>query len=137
MLIEVKVKTTRKEGKKTRKRVETYILEKEFFAQAEYDVTADLQGIESFEIQSLRLSPIKEIDTTSTGQYTYIATLKDTFITDDGSEKHLKYKVLLWANDLSAATQRAHILAQQGYNMLIEELKQIDCVYLTQKPDGK
>ena len=42
MLIEVKVKVARVIDSKTRKRTENYILNKEFFSEAEYAVTAHL-----------------------------------------------------------------------------------------------
>ena len=42
MLIEVKVKVARVIDSKTRKRTETFLLEKELFSQAEYAVMAAL-----------------------------------------------------------------------------------------------
>lgn len=130
MLIEIKVKTTSKEGHRTKKKLETYLIEEEFFANAEYEITKELQGMESFEIQSMKISSIKEIDTQSAGQFSFIATLRDTWTADDGTEKHLKYNILLWANDLTEANHRVKQLAKQGYDMLIEGIKQADYEYL-------
>ena len=94
MLIEVKVKVARVIDGKTRKRTETYIVDDcQLFVEAEHQVTAALVGeqndgiVEEFEIQSLRLSPIKEVCTEYSGQFSFIATLKDVFLTDDGTEK--------------------------------------------------
>ena len=136
MLIEVKVKVARVIDGKTRKRTETYVLNKEFFSQAEYDATGLLNEdttVEDFQIQSLKLSQIKEIDDQSINNSipSFIATLIDIFHEDDGTEKKLKYKVLLWADNLTSANRRALELSHQGYDMLVEGIKQVDYEYLT------
>jgi ssRNA-specific RNase YbeY (16S rRNA maturation enzyme) len=139
-LIEVKTKVSRMINAKTRKITETYIINKEFFSEAEYAVSSVLaeeqnQGlIESFEILSLKDSSIKEIAT----QYrndenpTFLITLKAIWLEDDGTEKYIRYKVLLWAADLTEANSKAHELAREGYDMAIEGIKQADYIYLTQ-----
>lgn len=135
MLVEVKVKTARTVDNKTRKKTETYLLEKEFFSEAEYKVTSDLTEevnsklLDSYEIQSLRISPIKEVVQTK-GNNSFIATLKDVWVDTDGTEKQLKYKVLLWADNLTEANQNAQALARQGYDMQIEGIKQVDYFYI-------
>ena len=134
MLIEAKVRVKRNIDGKPRKRTETYIMEKDFFTQAEYAVSALLSNdAEEFEIQSLKLSPIKEITEQQTGEHTFIATLRDIFHDDEGNEKFLRYKVLLWADNLTQANQRAQDLSHQGYDMLIEGIKQVDYEYLTEE----
>ena len=136
MLIEVKVKVARVIDSKTRKRTENYILNKEFFSEAEYVVTAHLNeettlgSVESFEIQSLKISQIKEIACMTKGSYSYIGTLKDIWLDNDGTEKTLKYKVLLWANDTTDANNKFLQLARQGYDMMVEGIKQADYEYL-------
>lgn len=136
MLIEVKAKVARKIDNKVRKRMETYLVEREFFSEAEYTVTdwltreKEYGEVNSFEIQSLRMSPIKEIADQYSGEYPYIATLIDIFTDDDNNEKKLKYKVLLWADSLTQANQRAQALSKEGYDMLIEGIKQVDYEYL-------
>lgn len=136
MLIEVKIKVARIIDGKTRKRTETYILDKEFFSEAEYTVTHllnDEQGsgvIENFEIQSLKLAQIKEVCSQFEGDFSFLATLKDIWLEDDGTEKTLKYKVLLWAENLTQANQRVQQLAREGYDMQIEGIKQVDYEYL-------
>lgn len=135
MLIEVKVKVSRIIDAKKRKKLETYVLQKDFFSEAEYAVTALLNGqhdegtVDSFEIQSLKLSPIKEIADQYEGQYSYIATLKDIFHDDEGNEKYTRYKVLLWADDLTSATHNVRELQREGYDMQIEGLKEVDYKY--------
>lgn len=142
MLIEVKVKVARVIDGKTRKRTETYVIDNcELYSNAEYRVMSVLiheqeEGtVESFEIQSLRLSQIKEIDdqTINNSIPSFIATLIDIFHQDDGTEKKLKYKVLLWADNLTAANRRANELSHQGYDMQIEGIKQVDYEYLSEQ----
>ena len=143
MLIEVKVKVARIIDGKTRKRTETYVVDKEVFAEAELTVMTALtqeqsEGVvESFDVQSLRVSAIKEIDEESfdNANPSFIATLRDLFHDDEGNEKQLKYKVLLWAPSLTMADGRAHALSHQGYDMLIEGIKQVDYIYLTESTD--
>ena len=148
MLVEVKVKVARIIDGKTRKRTETYIVDKELFSEAEYMVMARLaqeqeEGlVEDFEIQSLRISPIKEVcdqwfdDYIISGYPAFIATLKDIFHADDGTEKTLKYKVLLWASNHSEALRRVTELSREGYDMQIEGIKQVDYEYLTPTDNG-
>lgn len=135
MLIEVKVKVARVIDNKVRKRVENYLMDGELFAQAEYKVTEVLTEeqnngtVDDFDIQSLRISPIREVANQFSGSDTFIATLKDIWLDDDGNEKTLKYKVLLWADDLTQANSNALQLARQGYDMQIEGIKQVDYEY--------
>ena len=142
MLIEVKVKVARIVDEKVRRKTETYLIDREFFSEAEYAVTALMQEeeashlIESSEIQSLRVSPVREICTQYEGSTSFIATLKDIFITDDGTEKATKYKVLLWADSLTEAMARTNVFVRQGYNMLVEGLKEVNYTYLSpSEPD--
>ena len=89
--------------------------------------------IEEFQIQSLKISPIMEVCTQYEGEIAYIATLKDYFHTDDGTEKIIKYKVLLWANNHAEALSRIQELAREGYDMHIEGIKEVDYVYLNEE----
>lgn len=140
MLIEVRVKVARVIDGKTRKRTETYVVDGcELYSNAEYRVMSALVQeqedgtVENFEIQSLKLSQIKEIDdqTIDNTLPSFVATLIDIFLQDDGTEKKMKYKVLLWADNLTAANRRANELSHQGYDMQIEGIKQVDYEYLT------
>lgn len=136
MLIEVKAKVAWIIDGKIRKRLETYIIDKEVFAEAEYAVMTALSNAvnessaDSFEIQGLKVSPIKEIVTQYSGDYTFIVALRDTMLQDDGSEKTIKYKVLLWANNITEAMTHAREIAQQGYDMQIDSLKEVSYTYL-------
>ncbi len=136
MLVETKVKSEMIVDNKVRKVTETFILDTTFFSTAEYSVTEMLEKekeagtLKDYEIQSLRISPIKEIANQYHGEHSYLATLKDIWTDDDGTEKHLKYKVLLWANDLQEAIANTHEMAKEGYEMLVESLKEVDYIYL-------
>ena len=138
MLIEAKIKITKKVDNKYRKSVETYLLDEEFFSHAEYALThlldADMEAhggpIYDFYITSMKCSSIKEIADQFKGEHSFIATLKDIFVDDDGNEKALRYQVLLWADNLTEANQRAQQLAKEGYDLLIEGIKQVDYEYI-------
>ena len=137
MLVEVKVKVSRIINEKTRKRNETYLVDNcQLFTEAEYYVTSELTEeqqsnlIVDFDIQSLKVSSIKEVYTQIHGETPFIVTLKDIFIADDGTEKPLKYKVILWADSLSDANRVAHELAREGYDMYIEGIKEVDYEYI-------
>lgn len=136
MLIEVKAKVAWIIDGKVRKRLETYIIDKEVFAEAEYAVMTTLNNVvndssaDSFEIQGLKVSPIKEIVTQYSGDYTFIVALRDVMLQDDGSEKTIKYKVLLWADSISEAITHAREIVQQGYDMQIDSLKEVSYTYL-------
>ena len=138
MLIEVKVKVARVIDGKTRKKPETYIIDEEFFANAEYAVTHILDAeqmageVENFDIVSLKQSAIKEIDEQSLNNAlpSFIATMRDIFHDDEGNETQMRYKVLLWAETITAANTRANLLSHEGYDMLIEGIKQVDYIYL-------
>jgi hypothetical protein len=135
MLVEVKVKVARIIDAKTRKRTETFIVpDCELFVNAEHAVmsslTSDGNTVEDYQIQSLKLSQIKEIADQFSGEHNYIATLKDIFHEDDGTEKAMKYKVLLWADNLTQANANVEQMTREGYDMQIEGIKQVDYEYL-------
>lgn len=119
---------------KPRKTTETYLVEKEFFSEAEYTVTKLLSGetVQEFEIQSMRISPIKELATQFKGEHSFMATLRDIWTDDKGNEKYLRYKVLLWADTLTQANQRVQELSKEGYDMLVEGIRQVDYIYITE-----
>lgn len=136
MLIEVKVKVAWIIDSKIKKRVETYIMDTEVFAQAEYTIMTNLTRdkdagiIDSFDIVSLKASSIREICSQYEGENSYIATLRDIIIQDDDTEKTIRYKVLLWANNISDAMSHTREITSQGYNMSIDGLKEVNYTYI-------
>lgn len=143
MLIEVKTRVSWIIDSKVKKRMETYLIDKEVFAEAEYAVMALLSDyrndgtVSDFEIISLRQSIVKEVITQYEGELTFIVSLRDVTLQDDGSEKVIKYKVLLWADNISEAMTHAREIAQQGYDMQIDGLKEVSYTYLTIEENGE
>lgn len=141
MLIEVKTKVSWVIDSKVKKKIETYLIDKEVFAEAEYAVMNLLNSyqnestVSSFEIVSLRQSVVREVVEQYEGEGTFIASLRDTFLQDDGSEKIMKYKVLLWADNISEAMTHTREIAQQGYDMQIDGLKEVSYIYLNSEED--
>ena len=136
MLIEVKAKVAWVIDNKIKRKLETYILDQEVFANAEYAVMRLLSDhrnegtVDGFEIQGLKISTVKEVITQFQGEYSFIASLRDTMLMDDGSEKTIKYKVLLWSDSITEAMTHAREIAQQGYDMQIDSLKEVNYTYL-------
>lgn len=98
MLVETKVKSEMIVDNKVRKVTETFILDTTFFSTAEYSVTEMLEKekeagtLKDYEIQSLRISPIKEIANQYHGEHSYLATLKDIWTDDDVQRSILNTK---------------------------------------------
>lgn len=143
MLVEVKAKVARIIDGKTRRRVETFLVpDCDVFSSAEYIVLNALVNeqeegtVNSSEILSLRQSSIKEVCSQFQGEFTFIATLKDIFHEDDGTEKVLKYKVFLWADNLTEANHNVQLLAHEGYDMQIEGIKQVDYEYMDRRSES-
>lgn len=136
MLIEVRTKVAWVIDGKIRKKTETYILDRETFSLAEQEVISllntykDEGTVEYYEIQVMRISSITEICNQYQGDISFIATLRDIVLQDDGTEKQLKYKVLLWADNISQAMANTRELASQGYDMQIDSLKEVTYTYL-------
>lgn len=140
MLAEIRVKVKRRINGRARKRVETFLYDMDLFSDAEYEVLSLLKGqfdsgeVEEYEIQSVKLSSIKEVADQYKGGCPYIITLKDVWTNDEGVEKSLRYKVLLWADSLKEAAERAHELQKEGYDMLVEDVRETE---LTLIKEGK
>lgn len=136
MLLETKAKVAWIIDGKVKKRTETYILDADIFAQAELVVMTELtkyknEGtVDSFDILSIKASPIKEIASQYQGESSYIAALRDTIILEDDTEKPIKYKILLWADNISEAMAHTREIASQGYDMSIDGLKEVSYTYL-------
>lgn len=143
MLIEVKAKVAWIIDNKVKKRIETYILDKEVFAQAEYEVMTLLttykeeSTIDSFELLGIKVATVKEIVAQYEGEHSFIASLRDTFLQEDGTEKTVKYKVLLWADSISEAMSHTRSIAQQGYDLQIDSLREANYTYLNTQTNGQ
>lgn len=128
MLIEIKAKVARNVNGNTRTSTELYLKDAEFFSEAEYEVSSLLeqQGgeVADYSIISLRQSPIKEFLNSKTDdeEQSYIASLRAAYTDDNGNEKAMHYKTLLWAHSLTEANTRAQNYSREGYDMKIESI---------------
>jgi len=140
MLIEVKTKTKRTVNDRSKTFFETYLVDKEIFAEAELSVFQALTSdstVEGFEILSLRISSIKELYHVNDGDSSYIATLTESYVDEEGVVKTLRYRVLLWADSLAQANARTQEFAREGYDMNVESITAKDISYLqTEETQG-
>lgn len=142
MLVDVRAKVAWIIDDKIKKQTETFILDADTFSQAEYAIMQELSAkkevnlIDDYEILYLKVSAIKEVYTQYEGEYSYVITLKDTTLQDDGSEKSIKYKVLLWASSITDAMSHAREIAAQGYDMQIDGLKEVNYTYLNHEEES-
>lgn len=142
MLVDVRAKVAWIIDDKIKKQTETFILDAETFSQAEYAIIQELNAkkevnlIDDYEILYLKVSAIKEVYTQYEGEYSYVITLKDITLQDDGSEKSIKYKVLLWAGSITDAMSHAREIAAQGYDMQIDGLKEVNYTYLNHEEES-
>lgn len=110
-----RVKRVKDDG--TEKEVnERYITDCLTFAEAEQ------KGMEAYsadnvdgDVIAVKRSNVREIVNESEDKEHYFkATIVDTFTDDNGKEKELKYYVLIRANDLGEATDKANEYMRQG-----------------------
>ena len=136
MLIETRVKISKIVDDKIRKSVTTLLTDSETLIDALASVMSHLSvlqsshQIEDADILGCKQSSIKEVATQFDGEKSYVATLKDIWIDEVGDEKSLRYKVLLYAADLTECNTRVQQLAREGYDMQIESLTEVDMLFL-------
>lgn len=136
MLIETKAKTSKEvDGKRIRNTI-TFLTDSDTLVDAlasvisHLDVMHSSHLIDDADILSCKQSSIKEVATQFEGDKSYIATLKDVWIDEIGDEKSMRYKVLLYAADLTECNQRVQQLSREGYNMSVESLTEVNMEYL-------
>lgn len=143
MLIEAKVKITKEVDGKTYKSIVNFLTDDENLVDALATVLSHLQTmrsshlIEDADIISCKQSSIKEVATQFEGDKSYIATLRDIWIDEVGNEKSVRYKVLLYAEDLTECNQRVQELSREGYDMSVESLTEVDMEYLEHTSDAE
>jgi predicted transcriptional regulator len=141
MLIETKVKTRKEVDNRTIKRTITFLTDNETLVDAlaavinHLDIMQSSNLIEDADIISCKQSSIREVATQFEGDKSYVAVLKDTWIDEIGDEKSLRYKVLLYAADLTECNQRVQELSREGYDMSVESLTEVDMEYLCESQD--
>jgi len=136
MLTETKVKTRKEIDGKTIKGTANFLTDSETLVDAlatvinHLNVMQSSHLIEDADIISCKQSNIKEVATQFEGDKSYVATLKDTWIDEVGDEKTMRYKVLLYAADLTECNQRVQQLSREGYDMKVESLTEVEMEYL-------
>ena len=137
MLIETKVKTSKEVDGKTRKHTVTYLTDSETLVDALALVIDYLNRLQESEeitdadILSCKQSAIKEVTTQFEGDRSYVATLKDIWVDEvSGEEKAIRYKVMLYSNDLTDCNTNVQQLRREGYDMEVESLTEVDMLYL-------
>ena len=142
MLIETKVKISKRVGDKIRKSTTGFLTDNENLVEAlavvinHLNVLQASHLIEDADIIACKLSSIKEVATQFEGEKSYVATLKDLWVDEiSGEEKAIRYKVLLYANDLTQANVNVQQLSREGYDMQVESLTEMDIQYITESND--
>ena len=136
MLIETRVKIKKEIDGKTIKGTANFLTDSETLVDAlatvinHLNVMQSSHLIEDADIISCKQSSIKEVATQFEGDKSYVATLKDTWIDEVGDEKTMRYKVLLYAADLTECNQRVQELSREGYDMKVESLTEVEMEYL-------
>jgi hypothetical protein len=136
MLTETRVKTRKEIDGKTIKGTANFLTDSETLVDAlatvinHLNVMQSSHLIEDADIISCKQSNIKEVATQFDGDKSYVATLKDTWIDEVGDEKTMRYKVLLYAADLTECNQRVQQLSREGYDMKVESLTEVEMEYL-------
>ena len=142
MLIETKVKISKRVGDKIRKSTTGFLTDNENLVEAlavvinHLNVLQTSHLIEDADIIACKLSSIKEVATQFEGEKSYVATLKDLWVDEiSGEEKAIRYKVLLYANDLTQANVNVQQLSREGYDMQVESLTEMDIQYIMNSND--
>jgi len=137
MLTETRVKISKQVDDKIRKSTTTFLTDSENLVEALVVVINHLNVmkvshlIEDAEIVACKQSSIKEVATQFEGEKSYVATLKDLWVDEvSGEEKAIRYKVLLYADDLTQANVNVQQLSREGYDMEVESLTEMDMFYI-------
>lgn len=136
MLTETRVKIRKEIDGKSIKGTANFLTDSETLVDAlatvinHLNVMQSSHLIEDADIISCKQSSIKEVATQFEGDKSYVATLKDTWIDEVGDEKTMRYKVLLYAADLTECNQRVQELSREGYDMKVESLTEVEMEYL-------
>jgi len=138
MLHEVKVqyKTRNDDGNEVTKK-DWYIVDNcNLFCEVEHKVFKNFNydTIKDFDVTDIKRSRIKEVANTrsSDNEKMFMAEVKDTFTTDDGVEKEIKYKVVFFSTDIDKALSFIIEYMEQGYDMSLIGLKKTKYVDLLQ-----
>lgn len=107
-------------------RKEQFIMECcESFADAEEQLYNYANGLTDVDVIAIKRSKIKEVANKRQDKEDaiWLVELQTIFLTDEGEEKELKYKVLVFAKTLDNAKSFMSEYVKQGYSMDIVSIK--------------
>lgn len=105
---------------------EQYLVDnRNLFAEVEDAMYVGFDGYKDLDVIAVKRSRIKEIINTrqSEDDLIWMAELQDTFVDDDGKEKYIKYKVVLYSKTFDTAKAFISEYIKQGYNLVLVSLK--------------
>ena len=105
---------------------EQYLVDnRNLFAEVEDAMYVGFNGYKDLDVIAVKRSRIKEIINTrqSEDDLIWMAELQDTFVDDDGKEKYIKYKVVLYSKTFDTAKAFISEYIKQGYNLALVSLK--------------
>ena len=105
---------------------EQYLVDnRNLFAEVEDAMYVGFDGYKALDVIAVKRSRIKEIINTrqSEDDLIWMAELQDTFVDDDGKEKYIKYKVVLYSKTFDTAKAFISEYIKQGYNLALVSLK--------------
>lgn len=105
---------------------EQYLVDnRNLFAEVEDTMYVGFDGYKDLDVIAVKRSRIKEIINTrqSEDDLIWMAELQDTFVDDDGKEKYIKYKVVLYSKTFDTAKAFISEYIKQGYNLALVSLK--------------
>ena len=109
---------------------EQYIVEnEELFGAVESKLYEEFGNFPNFSVVSIKTNnKIREIINQREDEEDFIwtAELQDVFYTDEGDEKHIRYKVIIFAKTFDSAKTKIVKYMQQGYGMTLVSLKLTD-----------
>lgn len=103
-----------------------YIIENaELFAEVENRLYEEFDGYTDIDVVAVKRSRIKEIINTrqSEDDLIWLCEIEDVFLTEDGEEKPLRYKILGYSKDFNSAKTLFGEYLKQGYSMNIISIK--------------
>lgn len=97
----------------------------ELFKDVEDMLYDTFNGLSELDVMAIRRSKIKEVANNRQSQddLMWLAEVRDVFLTDEGNEKEMKYKILFYAKTFDAAKAFMAEYLTQGYNMELIGLK--------------
>lgn len=105
---------------------ESFVVENQnFFAEVENALHNEFEAYTDLDVVAIKRSKIKEIVNTrqSNDDLIWLAEMMDVFLTDEGDEKQMKYKVLVFAKTFDSAKAIMSDYMKQGFDMSLISLK--------------